>query len=70
MGSVLAEWLLFSTSDFFVITESGFAKTAAAFNINMPKMFLFSHFHYDQMQGKCDQARPQTLAHFHKWSGL
>ena len=70
MGSILAEWLLLSMCDYFVITESGFAKTSVAYNINMPKMFLFSHFQFDHAKGQCDQAKPSSLFHFHRWSGL
>jgi len=44
IGSVLAEWLLFSMSDYFVITESAFAKTAAALQHQYAQDFLVLSF--------------------------
>lgn len=70
MASVMAEWLMFSTCQSFVITESGFAKTAVAYNIQEPRLFLFAHFQFAQAKGSCDQAQPGSLLDFHRWSGL
>lgn len=69
-ASVYAEWLLLSLCHHFVITESGFAKTAVAFNIGRPKLFLYAHFHYGGTKGDCNQSRPSSLLDFTRWSGL
>lgn len=74
-ASALAEWLLLSMCDYFVITESGFAKTAVAYNLHSPRIFLYSNFMKDASSfstysNSCDQARPTSLLRFSRWSGL
>lgn len=70
MAPVFAEWLLFSTSPSFIIPESGFSKTAAAYNIRSPKIFLFAQFKEDNGTGSCEPYQPSSLLLFTRWSGL
>lgn len=61
--------------DHFVITESGFSKTAVAYNLLSPRVFLYTRldrkgmFHLSELP-PCDQTRPYSLLHFSRWSGL
>jgi len=64
MGSILAEWLLLSMCDYFVITESGFAKTSVAYNINMPKMFLFRTSSLTMPRGSATRRSPAASSTF------
>lgn len=71
MTSTVADWLLLSTCHTYVITESGFSKTAAAFNLENPRYYLFQNQDPGQpLQGECKPEMPNVLSDFKLRSGL
>jgi len=69
MAPVFAEWLLFSTSRSFVITESGFSKTFGCVQHPLAQDLPLPHFK-DNTTGSCEPSQPSSLLHFTRWSGL
>lgn len=75
LHTVVVDWLLFSTCDFGIITQSGFSKTASAYSIKNPYRFLLpirwdSGVFNRKDVIKCQGVKPHTLLDFRWWSGL
>lgn len=69
---VVVDWLMFSTCDFYVISESGFAKTSAAFNLRSPRTLVLPlrWDHDTRVSYQCSGHALDSLLDFVNWSGL
>lgn len=73
LPSIVADWLLLSSCQLYVLTESAFAKTAVAFNLS-PFFHVLFHVRGDQdgfkWRASCDGAKSSSLLEFSQLSGL
>ncbi|CAI5964659.1 unnamed protein product [Closterium sp. NIES-64] len=71
----VAEWVLLTRCSLFVVTESGFSKTAALFSLRPLAIYLLARHHYrsarNQWTDSCDPERPASFALLgERWSGI
>jgi len=63
------DWLLFSFCQYYVLANSGFSKTAAAYS--KVRKAIFRHPRFMRSSGRCDGRTPYSLeALGTTWSGL
>ncbi|GJP75322.1 hypothetical protein CLOP_g5774 [Closterium sp. NIES-67] len=71
----VAEWVLLTRCSLFVVTESGFSKTAALFSLRPLAVYLLARHHYRSQRNawtdSCDPERPASFALLgERWSGI
>jgi len=63
------DWLLFSFCEYYVLANSGFSKSAAAYSL--VRKAIFTHPRFQRAPGRCDGTLPYSLeALGATWSGL
>lgn len=71
MASSAVEWLLFSACDSYVIVESGLSKSAYAYNLRAPPLFMFDRLDLPlHVHRECDLTKPLSVLDLGNWSGL
>ena len=71
----VAEWLVLSQCNIFVISESGFSKTAALVSLRPMSIYLLARFTYKSKRNEWkDECDPEKPANFEllgsRWSGV
>jgi len=71
MVSAAVEWLLFSACNAYVTVESGLSKTAYAYNLHAPPLFMFDRLDMPMhVHRECNLLEPLSILDLGNWSGL